>query len=207
MLLPFFPPLALALRLTGEGEVFYIQQRVGLGGNTFGLLKLATMLKDSPNLPGGDVTVEHDPRILPLGGFLRKTKLNELPQLWNVFRGQMSLVGPRPLTPGNFKLYPYAAQEVIKKMKPGLTGIGSVVFRDEEKKLSRADRPPNDYYREVIAPYKGRLEMWYGEHRSLALDFKLVILTILVVLAPGLGSGVQLLKGLPEPPKELQDCF
>jgi lipopolysaccharide/colanic/teichoic acid biosynthesis glycosyltransferase len=94
-------PLALLLKLTGEGEVFYIQPRTGKGGKPFGLIKLATMLKDSPNLPGGEVTLANDPRVLPLGRFLRKTKLNELPQLWNIFKGEMSFVGPRPLVPAS----------------------------------------------------------------------------------------------------------
>src|SRR5207237_6029984 len=85
------------LRVTGEGEVFYRQERVGRGGKRFRILKFATMLKDSPNLSGGDITVDKDPRVLPCGHFLRKTKINELPQLLNVIDGDMSIIGPRPL--------------------------------------------------------------------------------------------------------------
>ena len=87
VLVPFLLPVAVILRFTGEGEVFYIQERVGLGGNSFGLYKFATMLKNSPNIGAGEITVRGDPRVLPFGQFLRKTKLNELPQLWNILLG------------------------------------------------------------------------------------------------------------------------
>ena len=96
--LPIFTLVAVLLRFTGEGEVFYVQQRIGFNGREFGLLKFATMLKDSPNMLGGDITIKNDPRVLPIGRFLRLTKINELPQLINVISGSMSLIGPRPLT-------------------------------------------------------------------------------------------------------------
>ena len=124
--------MAFLLLCTGEHKIFYRQKRVGLNGVSFNLLKFATMLVNSPNLPGGDITSGNDPRVLPIGKFLRKTKLNELPQLVNVILGDISLVGPRPLTPNNFSFYDKKTQEIIKKVKPGLTGIGSIVFRDEE---------------------------------------------------------------------------
>ena len=95
VLAPFLLPVVVILRFTGEGEVFYIQERAGRGGNSFGLYKFATMLKNSPNIGAGEITVREDPRVLPFGQFLRKTKLNELPQLWNIFIGDMSVVGPR----------------------------------------------------------------------------------------------------------------
>jgi lipopolysaccharide/colanic/teichoic acid biosynthesis glycosyltransferase len=100
--LPFGLILAVLLRFTGEGEVFYIQERVGKGGRCFGLLKFATMLKNSPSIGAGDVTVKNDLRVLPVGHFLRKTKLNEVPQLINIIVGDMSVVGPRPQTLKNF---------------------------------------------------------------------------------------------------------
>src|SRR5690606_18591410 len=99
----------------------------------FNILKFATMLKNSPHMPGGEITLRNDPRLLPLGGFLRKTKINELPQLLNVLRGEMSLVGPRPLMEVSFEMYPAEFQEVVYESMPGLTGIGSLVFRDEER--------------------------------------------------------------------------
>ena len=91
VLAPLLLPVVVILRFTGEGEVFYIQERAGRWGNSFGLYKFATMLKNSPNIGAGELTVRGDPRVLPFGQFLRKTKLNELPQLWNVLKGEMSL--------------------------------------------------------------------------------------------------------------------
>jgi lipopolysaccharide/colanic/teichoic acid biosynthesis glycosyltransferase len=102
VLAPFLLPVVAILRFTGEGEIFYIQERVGRGGNSFGLYKFATMLKNSPNIGAGEITVQGDSRVLPFGKLLRKTKLNELPQLWNIFIGDMSIVGPRPMVPSTF---------------------------------------------------------------------------------------------------------
>lgn len=201
ILFPFFPPLALALKLTGEGEIFYIQPRVGKAGEHFGLVKFATMLKDSPNLPGGDITVSNDPRLLPLGSFLRKTKINELPQLWNVLKGDMSLVGPRPLTPRNFDMYPSEIRNEIRVMKPGVTGVGSIIFRDEESIIKNSEKPAHDCYREDIAPLKGELEIWYKNNQSLWLDIKLLFLTAWVVFFPSSRVYKNMLKGLPKKPK------
>jgi lipopolysaccharide/colanic/teichoic acid biosynthesis glycosyltransferase len=97
VLFPFMLPIMVILKLTGEHYIFYKQFRVGRYGKKFGLIKFATMLKDSLNLPGGTFTLKNDPRILPFGKFLRKTKINELPQLINIFLGQMSIIGYRPL--------------------------------------------------------------------------------------------------------------
>ncbi|MCG5548906.1 sugar transferase [Halorhodospira halochloris] len=110
------------LRLTGEGEVFFRQQRIGRGGEPFELLKFATMLKDSPNMATGTVTVTGDPRVLPVGRVLRKLKLNELPQLINIFRGNMSVIGPRPQTRRRFDAFPAEAQREIVQVRPGLSG-------------------------------------------------------------------------------------
>jgi len=180
--LPVGAAIAIVLRLTGEGEIFYRQNRVGRGGKLFGLLKFATMLKNSPNLAGGTVTVKNDPRVLPLGGFLRKTKLNEIPQLWNVLTGEMSIVGPRPLTPQTFAYYSPEAAATIQRMQPGLTGVGSIVFRDEEAIFARSSKPTHQCYREDISPRKAALETWYLEHQSFWLDLKLVFFTALVVI-------------------------
>ena len=105
VLLPLLCPLAILLRMTGEGKVFYRQERMGFGSKPFFILKFATMLENSPSLGSGDITLRNDPRVLPVGRVLRKTKINELPQLWNVLIGEMSLVGPRPLTLNQFGLY------------------------------------------------------------------------------------------------------
>ena len=156
--------IAILLRFTGEGEVFYIQQRVGKDGKMIGLIKFVTMVKDSPNMAMGTVTVKDDPRVLPIGKYLRKSKVNELPQLWNVFTGDMSVIGPRPQTERCFNAFSEDAQTAIKQVKPGLSGIGSIVFRDEEAILDNPDIDRLKYYDEVIAPYKGELEKWFIHH-------------------------------------------
>ena len=146
---PLLLPIIIILKLTGEGEIFYIQERVGRGGNLFGLYKFATMLKNSPNIGAGEITVQNDPRVLPFGKFLRKTKLNELPQLWNIFIGDMSVVGPRPMVPNTYAYYPKNGRLKLETIRPGLTGIGSIVFRDEERYLVDCDEPMK-FYREHI---------------------------------------------------------
>jgi lipopolysaccharide/colanic/teichoic acid biosynthesis glycosyltransferase len=197
VLSPLLVPIAVLLRLTGEGKVFYVQQRVGRGGRTFGLYKFATMLENSPNMPGGDVTEANDPRVLPAGRFLRKTKINELPQLLNILRGDMSVVGPRPLTPRTFAMYPENVQREISDLQPGLTGIGSIVFRDEEAILASSPKPKMDCFREDIAPYKGTLELWYKERRGFALDLLLIALTVAAVASPRSSLHTKVLRDLP----------
>jgi lipopolysaccharide/colanic/teichoic acid biosynthesis glycosyltransferase len=181
VLAPFLLPVVVILRSTGEGEVFYIQERAGRGGNSFGLYKFATMLKNSPNIGAGEITVRGDPRVLPFGQFLRKTKLNELPQLWNIFIGDMSVVGPRPMVLNTYAHYPEEAREKLNTIRPGLTGIGSIVFRDEERYL--ADRgEPMEFYREHIIPYKSDLELWFVENNTLWLYIKIIFVTAWVVV-------------------------
>lgn len=182
ILTPLLLPVVVALRLTGEGEVFYKQSRIGYKNTTFGIWKFATMLKDSPNLGTGSLTVRGDPRVTPVGRGLRATKINELPQLLNVLSGDMSFVGPRPQVQGDFDGYPPHVREHIYDVRPGVTGIGSIVFRDEERLLSRPGIDPRAFYRDEIAPYKGELEMWYLRRKSLLLDARLVLLTVWVVL-------------------------
>src|ERR1700733_4783522 len=168
ILSPLLVPLMVLLRLTGEGKIFYAQERVGRGGKPFAILKFATMLENSPNMVGGDITVDKDPRILPMGHFLRATKINELPQLFNVLRGDMSLIGPRPMTARVITLFPPAYAGVIASLRPGLSGIGSIVFRDEEA-LLRGVTDREKVYGEVIAPYKVALETWYKSRAGLGL--------------------------------------
>ena len=199
LLSPLLLPLALLLLCTGEHKIFYKQKRVGLNGVPFNLLKFATMLENSPNLPGGDITSGNDPRVLPLGKFLRKTKLNELPQLVNIILGDISIVGPRPLTPNNFSFYDKKTQEILKKVKPGLTGIGSIVFRDEESIIQNSPKNPIDFYKEDISPYKGRLESWFIEKQSPAIYFILIFLTANSVLFPSSKLVWKIFKDLPFP--------
>jgi lipopolysaccharide/colanic/teichoic acid biosynthesis glycosyltransferase len=201
VLSPLLIPVILVLRFTGEGEVFYRQERIGRGGKPFGILKFATMLKNSPNLAGGDITVGNDPRVLPFGRFLRKSKINELPQLFNVLLGDMAIIGPRPLTRRIADMFPAGHWETVGTLRPGLSGIGSIVFRDEERLFSvAADR--EKAYAEVVAPYKSALERWYAANQSFALDIKLIWLTVLAVLKPELDVS-SFINGLPQPPQEL----
>ena len=179
-LLPCFIPIIILLRFTGEGEVFYRQTRMGIQQNTFGILKFATMLKDSLNIGSKTVTTRNDPRITPMGKWLRMTKINELPQLWNVFVGDMSFVGPRPLLVKSFLKYAEDVQAIITQNKPGITGLGSIVFRDEEKLTSHVKKlggEPLGYYRFYIYPYKGELEVYYHKHKGLWTDLKILLLT------------------------------
>jgi lipopolysaccharide/colanic/teichoic acid biosynthesis glycosyltransferase len=202
-LMPFLLPLLLALRFTGEGEIFYIQQRVGRYGEPFGLIKFATMFKNSEHTGTGDITIKNDPRVLPLGKFLRKTKLNELPQLINILKGDISVVGPRPMTQKIYQHYDRETQEVLNTIRPGLTGIGSIVFRDEERYLDGRD-DPFTFYKEVIIPYKSSLEVWYVRNKSIRLYFLLTLLTALAVMLPDTTSWTRkILPSLPKTPTSL----
>ncbi len=176
--------IIIALRFTGEGEVFYKQTRIGLHNKNFGIWKFATMLKNSPNIGTGSLTVRGDPRVTSVGRVLRATKINELPQLINVLTGEMSFVGPRPQMQVDFDIYPQQVRDTIYSVPPGVTGIGSIVFRDEELLLSAPGVDPREFYVDKIAPYKGALEMWYLEHKSLWTDLRLMFLTVWVVFRP-----------------------
>lgn len=203
LLTPLLLPIIVLLKLTGEGYIFYFQNRIGLNNKPFAIWKFATMLKDSPNLGTGTITLRNDPRITPMGGFLRKTKINELPQIMNVLLGDMSWVGPRPLDDKAFKAYPAHVQEIIYKLKPGITGIGSIIFRDEEKWMSETTMPLDEFRRTVIAPYKGALEVWYHHNQSFVTDLKIILLTAWAIVKPNNKLIFSLLNALPTKPKEL----
>ena len=200
VLSPLLVPMVIALMLTGEGEIFFVQQRVGRGGEFFGLYKFATMLKDSPNIGTGTVTLKDDPRVLPLGKFLRKTKINELPQLLNIFVGDMSIIGPRPQTRRCFDAFPRSSQAIITKVRPGLSGVGSIAFRGEEE-MMHASADPDHLYDKVIMPYKGRLEEWFVSNQSTSAYLKCIWLTALVVLSPRSQAIWHLFTDLPIPPQ------
>ena len=203
ILSPVFFIAVLILKFTGEGEIFYLQPRVGKGKNLFNLIKFATMLKNSPSMGSGTLTIENDPRVLPFGRFLRKTKINELPQLVNVLLGDMSLIGPRPLTPNMFEFYPPKIQLIIASVRPGLSGIGSVIFRDEEKLLQGGAVEPMALYSCHIAPYKGELEHWFVRNKSFAMYCKLVLATLVVLLRPNTAIMTYLFSNLPSPSVEM----
>ncbi len=198
LLSPLLLVVIVLLRLTGEGEVFYLQPRVGYKGSVFNMYKFVTMLKNSENTGGGTITEKNDPRVLPVGRCLRKTKINELPQLFNVLKGDMSIVGPRPQTPECFHLFPEVGREKIYLSKPGVTGIGSVVFRNEEDVIAASGKPLRVCYKEHIMPYKLELELWYLENRSCLVDVMLIALTALQILSPENRLYKKVLRNLPE---------
>ncbi|MDB4132533.1 sugar transferase [Amylibacter sp.] len=198
LLSPLYVLILVILRLTGEGEIFYFQERVGRNLKVFKVIKFATMLKNSPKLGTGSITVINDKRVLPFGKFLRKTKINELPQLLNILKGEMSLIGPRPLTQDQFNCYPTDLAKNIKSVRPGLSGGGSIVFRDEEK-LMISSIDVKEFYRDIIAPYKGELEAWYVRENSLFIYFALIYVTFVVVLRPNSNLFWRLFPDAPKP--------
>ena len=197
--LPVFIPIIIILRFTGEGEVFYFQERYGIHNTRFQIWKFATMLKNSMHMGTGSITLQNDPRVTKFGLFLRKTKINELPQIINILKGDISLVGPRPLVKNTFISYSKDVQSKIYNVKPGLTGIGSIIFRDEEHIISAVkDEDPHEFYKRVIAPFKGELEMWYQTNCSFFLDLQLIFMTAWVILVPNSKLYEKWFKNLPK---------
>ena len=160
------------------------------------------MLKNSPNIKTGTLTVKNDPRILPFGKFLRKSKINELPQLFNVLLGDMSLIGPRPLTIENFNFYSNDTKNIIQKIKPGLSGIGSIIFRNEEEILNNSVSTIK-FYKNIISPYKGSIEIWYADNKNIIIYFILILITIWTVLFPRNRLVWKLFPNLPKPSEDL----
>jgi lipopolysaccharide/colanic/teichoic acid biosynthesis glycosyltransferase len=195
VLSPILVPSIIILLFTGEKEVFYFQQRVGYKNKLFNIWKFATMLKNSPNIGTGEITLRNDPRVTAFGKLLRITKVNELPQIINVFKGDMSIVGPRPLMQVSVNLYPEEIKNNIYNCKPGMTGIGSLIFRDEEKIISAAADPKAMYA--TIYPYKGALEMWYQKNASMYTDFMIIFLTVWSILFPKNQLVHKIFKDLP----------
>ena len=207
-LLLLFAPMILVmiiLKFTGEGKIFYLQKRLGYLNNEFKIIKFATMVKNSPNIGTGSLTLRDDPRVLPFGNFLRKSKINELPQIFNVIIGNMSIVGPRPQMKVDFDKFPPKKRNEIYKSKPGITGIGSIIFRDEEKWISNFNGDKHEFYKNKIAPYKTEVELWYYKNQSVFIDLKLVFLTAWVIIFPNSNVVYKLFKSLPIKPSHLKN--
>jgi len=198
--------VSLILKLTNDDNIFYLQERIGLNGKPFYLYKFTTMVKNSESMGSGTITLKNDVRVFPFGKFLRKTKINELPQLFNILKGDMSLVGPRPLPIQRYRNYNEEVKRHINQVLPGLSGVGSILFRDEESILNRV--PNKDkvrFYDEVIAPYKGAVEIWYVNNLTLFLYFKVIFMTAFVVVFPDRKIEFNsIFKGLPEPSAKLK---
>ena len=197
ILSPILGIIIIALFIFNQRDIFYFQKRIGYKNEVFGILKFSSMLKNSENLPGGIITVRNDPRVTWIGKILRITKLNELPQLFNVLIGEMSFVGPRPLIKKGFDLYPPDVQSIVYQSKPGITGISSIIFRDEERLVTESELEPFEFYKRYIYPYKGQLEKWYFENKSFAVDFLILFLTGIKIIAPGSKLEFKIFPSLP----------
>jgi lipopolysaccharide/colanic/teichoic acid biosynthesis glycosyltransferase len=171
---PLLLVIAVLVKVTSSGPALYRHQRVGLEGRLFNVLKFRTMVRDADKA-GPAITSATDPRITPVGRWLRWLKLDELPQLWNVFKGEMSLVGPRPEVPHYVESYSPAERRVLS-VRPGITDPASIAYRHEEELLTgRADL--DRYYREVILPDKLNLNLAYLDRMSLLYDLSLLFRT------------------------------
>lgn len=205
LLSPLLIFIVFILGISGEREILFKQNRIGKNGKIFKLIKFSTMLKDSPNIGTKTITIKDDPRILPFGKILRKTKINELPQLVNILKGDMSLIGPRPLSEETFNFYDNRTKKYIKKMKPGLSGIGSIIFRSEEEMLSKKNLKSKHFLK--LMKYKGSLEEWYYYNQSIKIYFLLIVITILVVIIPYKINLNLFFKNLPLPQKDISHLF
>lgn len=205
LLSPLFLIVIIILRFTGEGEVFYLQERLGFLNKKFNIIKFATMIKNSPNIGSGSLTLRGDPRVLPFGKFLRKSKINELPQIFNVIIGNMSIVGPRPQMQVDFDKFPIDIRNEIYNSQPGITGIGSIIFRDEEKWISDFGGDKHKFYKDKIAPYKAEVEIWYYQNQSVLIDLKLIFLTAWVIIFPNSNVVYKLFQSLPVKPSHLNN--
>jgi lipopolysaccharide/colanic/teichoic acid biosynthesis glycosyltransferase len=204
LLSPLLVFFSLILALTGENEVFFRQKRIGQNSKEFNVLKFATMLKNSSLMGAGNITQKNDSRVLPLGKLLRKYKINELPQLWNILTGEMSIVGPRPLTSDIRSYLTAESLVIISNMKPGLTGMGSICFRDEESLIAASGSDYHDFYKKNIGPYKSKLEVWYAANQTIFLDIKIIIITVIVVIFPKFDFFKILPKSVPKKPENIK---
>jgi lipopolysaccharide/colanic/teichoic acid biosynthesis glycosyltransferase len=178
LLSPLFALIAIAIKIGSRGPVFFAQKRVGRDAQIFRMLKFRSMAVDADQR-GPGITVAGDERVTPIGKILRELKMDELPQLWNVLKGEMSLVGPRPELPS------YVAQYTLEQLRvlsvcPGITDIASIRYRHEEKVLERSSNP-DDFYRSVILPHKLSLNLDYVEHMSFSFDLRLILETLLSI--------------------------
>jgi lipopolysaccharide/colanic/teichoic acid biosynthesis glycosyltransferase len=171
--------IALLVRQSSPGPVIFRQERVGRYGRPFLIHKFRTL---RPDTAGPLVTASGDPRVTTVGAVLRRTKLDELPQLWDVLRGEMSLVGPRPEVPTYAELWPAAERETILSVRPGITDPVSLLFRNEAEELARA-ADPEEHYRTALLPHKAQMYAEYVRTRSLAGDLAILLRTVQALVA------------------------
>lgn len=180
LLLPFFAIMAVWIKLDSPGPVFFRQTRVGRLGKAFRIYKFRTMVADAGS-KGLPLTVGKDPRITASGGFLRHFKLDELPQLINVLKGEMSLVGPRPEVPRYVELYPIHIREKVLSVSPGITDFASIEYRDESLILARAKNPEAAYIEQILPEKLEYYQRYVSEH-SLLVDLKIIMLTLKAII-------------------------
>jgi lipopolysaccharide/colanic/teichoic acid biosynthesis glycosyltransferase len=178
LLSPLFVAIAVAIKLDSRGPVFFRQERMGRGGRVFRIFKFRTMVVDGERL-GAPITVGDDPRITQVGRTLRRFKLDELPQLINVMRGEMSLVGPRPELPRYRDRYE-GVYDAVLQVRPGITDPASLRFRDEADLLSGRE-DPETYYLQSLLPQKLRLNLEYVRRATLSRDIGIILLTLLAL--------------------------
>lgn len=171
----------LAVRLSSPGPIFFRQLRVGRHGRNFEIIKFRTMRVATKGATLPQITVGHDPRITPAGAFLRKWKLDELPQLWNVIVGEMSIVGPRPEVPHYVELYPPTMRALVLSVRPGITDPCSIHLRHESEILAMSDDPER-FYVETLLPEKLRIASAYVCNQSFRSDIRVILNTIIAVL-------------------------
>lgn len=183
LLCPLLLAVGLWVRLDSPGPVLFRQQRVGRGGRLFGIYKFRTMHTGAESV-GPQITVGQDARITHAGAWLRRSKVDELPQFLNVLRGDMSVVGPRPEVPRYVALYPAEVRQTILSVRPGITDLASIVFRHESELLGQSSDPERTYTEQIL-PLKLHYASQYVRTRSLWLDLKIIVQTALVVLGCG----------------------
>jgi len=177
ILSPIFALIALLIRLTSPGPVFYRARRVGQGGREFTLYKFRSMVADADRR-GPGITAAGDPRVTSIGRVLRRTKLDELPQLWNVLRGDMSLVGPRPEDPRYVALYTPEQRRVLD-VRPGITSLASIEYRNEEAVLHGPDW--EQHYIHEVMPAKLAIDLRYVQRATLFTDLLIILRTLLAL--------------------------
>ncbi len=174
ILSPLFLLISLAIKLESKGKIFYLQKRVGLNGREFKLIKFRSMYENSDKK--GLLTIGDDNRITKVGKFLRKYKLDELPQLINVIKGEMSIVGPRPEVRKYVEQYTEEQKKVLS-VKPGITEFASIEYRNENELLAKSKNPEKTYI-EKIMPQKLNLNLKYVRERGMITDLKIIFLTL-----------------------------
>ncbi len=176
---PVMVVAAVSIKLTSPGPVLFRQQRMGRRFRPFQIYKFRSMVVDAPS-QGASVTAGEDPRITPVGRVLRKTKIDELPQLFNVLKGDMSMVGPRPEVPKYVEMFRPDYEDILQ-VRPGLTDLASIAYRDEAAVLGKAEDAEGEYVGRVL-PHKIRLAKDYLRRQSFGLDLKIILATVLAIV-------------------------